>query len=480
MTHALLLLVVALAGDVPEKLRPVREHVVKGIADGLAPSLALAVIEDGRVVWAEGFGHADLERKTPATADTIYWLASVSKPITATGLMILVEEGRLELDAPANRYLPGAKLVAHRGEADAITLRRLANHTAGLPTHYNFFHDDTAPPPLDETLRRYGFAATAPGARWEYSNLGFGILGFLTGQAAGEPWGRFLEKRLFDPLGMTRTSDRVRPGLEADAAVPYAPDVAARPVRVTPYRFDHPAASTIWSTANDLARFVRMHLGDGALDDVRVLRAESAAAMRAPATPGLATGIGWGLGKRRGRGIIGHTGGMPGVATIVRAWPAERAGLVVLANTSMRKLGDETAKRIEEALFPDAPEEPSGGEERAPAPDAGPRKLEGAWLGRLAHFRGDVALRLDVTAKGEARLGLGDRPPVALREARIQDDRLTGRLEGLLEIRPDFHGNVTLELRLALDGGRLSGVALAQASGYFALPHWVDLARPAK
>jgi len=474
-----LVLLVALLGEVPEKLRPVREQVERGIAAGLAPSLALAVIEDGRVVWAEGFGHADLERKTPATPDTVYWLASVSKPITATGLMILVERGKLDLDAPANHYLTGAKLVARAGDADEITVRCLANHTAGLATHYNFFYEGTAPPSFDETLRRYGFAARAPGARWEYSNLGFGILGFLTEQAAGEPWGRFLEKTVFDPLGMKRTSDRVRPGLEAEAAVPYAPDVAARPVRVTPYRFDHAAASTIWSSANDLARFVLLHLGDGALGDVRVLRAESAVAMRTPAKPGLATGIGWGLGRRRGREMIGHTGGMPGVATIVRAWPKERVAFIVLTNSSLRKLGDETAKRIEEALLPDANLDSAELTEPGPGP-AEPGRLEGAWQGKLAHFRGDVALKFEVTAKGEARLGLGDRPAVALRDVRIQRDGLTGRLEGLLETRPDFHGNVTLELRLALDGKRLTGVALAQAAGYFALAHWVELSRAAR
>ena len=287
--RTLLLLVLACGAapcaDVPApaEFGEARAFIQQLIARGFSPGASVAVIRDGAVVWSEGFGYADLEARRRATPDSIYSLASVSKPFTGTALMTLVEKGAIDLDAPANRYLPGVKLRNYAGDPSEITIRRLANHTAGFPTHFNFFHDGIAPPSWDETLRRYGFAFVKPGTRQEYSNLAFGILAYITEAVSKTPRRQYLEETVFDPLGMTRTSDRVRPGREADAAVQYAMDAAGRFLRTSPYAFDHPGASAYWSSANDLALFVRMHLNNGALGKVRILKPESAIAMRTPA-----------------------------------------------------------------------------------------------------------------------------------------------------------------------------------------------------
>ncbi len=168
--------------------------------------------------------------------------------------MVLKDRGLVDLDAPANQYLPGEKLRAYVGSADEITLRRLANHTSGLPLHYNFFYSGSKPPPFDVTLRRYGFAYREPGTYWEYSNLAYGVLDQIIGNVSKVGWSEFMEREVYDPLGMTRTSDHIREEYSSDAATQYGPDVAGRFTAVPDYDFDHPGASAVVSTANDMAR----------------------------------------------------------------------------------------------------------------------------------------------------------------------------------------------------------------------------------
>jgi CubicO group peptidase (beta-lactamase class C family) len=159
-----------------------------------APSLAVAVARDGRILWEGGFGWADRERRIGATEHTPYSLASISKPITATGLMILVEARKVDLDRPVNDYLGSARLRARVGDAAQATIRRVANHTSGLPLHYQFFYADEPyrPPSMDETILRYGNLVTMPGERYEYSNLGFGILDYVIARTAGRPYDDFM------------------------------------------------------------------------------------------------------------------------------------------------------------------------------------------------------------------------------------------------------------------------------------------------
>ena len=156
----LLALSLCAAGNVAhaaeDRFDPVRERIRQQLEEKSIPSLTVAVAKDGKIVWEEGFGWADRERRIPADANTPYSLASISKPMTATGLMTLVRDGKLDLDRPVNDYLGAVKLTARIGDAREATVRRVANHTAGLPMHFQFFYAVEAPqrPPMDESLRR--------------------------------------------------------------------------------------------------------------------------------------------------------------------------------------------------------------------------------------------------------------------------------------------------------------------------------------
>jgi CubicO group peptidase (beta-lactamase class C family) len=167
---------VALAPSQGEKLdiEGFRTKTRKILADGAAPSMAVAVARNGQIVWSEAFGFADREARVPATVDTPYSIASLTKPFTATALMILAERQQVALDTPLDRYLgplnrPG---VSAPGE---VTLRRVLGHVGGFPIHFQYFFDDhpERPSSFADTMRCYGTEIRKPGGGYTYSSLGY-------------------------------------------------------------------------------------------------------------------------------------------------------------------------------------------------------------------------------------------------------------------------------------------------------------------
>jgi CubicO group peptidase (beta-lactamase class C family) len=487
----LLLCVTAAHSDevsAPPEFAQVREFIQQGVRVGRSPSVAIAVVKDDRIIWAEGFGLADIEAQRAANADSIYLLASVSKPMTATGMMVLVDRGLIDLDKPANDYLPGSKLRAYRGSPDDMTLRRLANHTSGMPVHWSFFYDGVRPPPRDTSIQRYGFSYNPPGSRWEYCNLAFGVIDHIIALEGKSTYGKLMETSVYDPLGMTHTSDHVRAGLESHATAQYSFDAGGRTVRVAPYGFDHDGASANWSSANDLARFLRMHLNGGELEGTRVLTTASATAMqtlssvRNPEQPDSGTGIAWFVGPYMGLPCFAHSGGMPGVSTRVRGFPEHRRGYVVLLNASASGFRGEIEKRLTRTLIP-------GAKKSAPLPQAPPASVEpdwkpfiGSWSGRFVHHHGDLSLRLEIVRKGMAKISFHGRQHLTVKNLTLRSGVLTGSVTTRLATQPSFHGLVDLQVRLRRTGDGLTGIGVAQAKDYFSLSHFIELtsvARPA-
>ena len=176
------------------KCRIQREMVDSGV-----PSVAIAVARHGEVLREEAFGWADRERRIPATEHTMYSQASVSKPITATALMVLVERGMVNLDTPINRYLaPDSQVKVWIGNPEEVTVRSVANHTAGLPRHENFYRSEEAylRPPMEESIRRYGNVVTPPGERYRYSNFGYGILDHVIARTSGMSFADFMREEV--------------------------------------------------------------------------------------------------------------------------------------------------------------------------------------------------------------------------------------------------------------------------------------------
>jgi CubicO group peptidase (beta-lactamase class C family) len=235
----------------------VADWILEALDQDDAPSLAVAVARDGAMLWAAGFGYADRERRVPATPDTRYSLASVTKPLTATGLMRLVERGLIDLDRPVGDYLPDTPLTLRAGAPGAVTVRRVASHMAGLPVHHHFFVEgERSPPPIAETIRRYGQILLPPGQRFRYSNLGYGLLGHIGARLTGQSYAAFMHAEVFAPLGMTRTSVGVGPDERHDYAVRYGTDGSRLPY----YTFDHDGASAVFSSARDPVSYTHLTL----------------------------------------------------------------------------------------------------------------------------------------------------------------------------------------------------------------------------
>ena len=419
-----------------DQFEPVRQRIAKALTDSNVPSIAVAVARDGKIVWEQGFGWADRENRVPASEHSLYSLASISKPMTATGLMVLKERGKIALDKPINDYLGEAKLQARVGDAAGATVRRVANHTSGLPLHYQFFYADESyrPPTRDETIRRYGNLVTSPGEHYQYSNLGYGVLDYVIERASGKKYADFMREDVFLPLGMTHSSIDVASGLEAHQAIRYTPEGK----RIPFYDFDHSGASAVYCSAHDLVRFAMFHM-KAHLADQRAILSDAAIDEMQAATAhppgGSGYGVGWGSSdSRRGYHTVEHSGGMPGVSTLCICVPEERVAVVVLCNTSSL-LVEYLSAMILKIVFPDRKEakksEAKSDAEAKSADETPPRsQLLGKWKGRLVTYKSELPLELTIHEMNDIHLKLDKQLETLLSGAIYQRGWLRGRFNG--------------------------------------------------
>jgi CubicO group peptidase (beta-lactamase class C family) len=470
---------------------PIAQLVDEKLLETGAPSLAVAVARGGEILWEQGFGWADREARIPVDEHTMYSLASISKPITATGLMVLVERGSVDLDRPANEYLGEAKLRAWLGHEDEATVRAIANHSSGLPLHYQFFYADEPgePPPTQETIRRYGNLVTIPGERYQYSNIGYGVLDYIIARVSGCSYKDFMRREIFIPLGLTRTSVDIGPGLEQHTATRY--DQKGLPIPF--YDFDHPGASAIFSSAHDLLRFGMFHLKDHLADQKAVLSDESIDAMQRPTATieeGVGYGIGWATKKDDcGYTTVNHSGGMAGVATLLTLVPSERIAVVVLCNASIPLPGPVT-REVLSLLLPDygerwrqaEAEKKEQGEAEKPA-DAfqPPPELMGEWKGTVHTYNGDLPIVLTFRDSGDVHAQLGDQLKTLVNEPAFKEGRLSGRMKGDIGAEDAARYPYTLHLNLTLRddvlNGAVSAISDPQPRSGNALSYWAELRR---
>jgi CubicO group peptidase (beta-lactamase class C family) len=450
-------------------LDAVRARIRHLVDSANVPSVTVAVARDGRIVWEEGFGFADLERRTPATPTTLYSMASISKPIAATGVMKLVEQGKIDLDRPANDYLGAGKITGLAGDASGATVRRVLSHTAGLPLHYRFFYEGgtTPRPAMDEAIGRYAIAVYPPGAVYNYSNLGYGVLEEIVARASGRPFEDFMLYEVFLPLGMTTTAIGTGAGLN-NAAVRY--DAQRKPVAF--YDFDHRAASAVYTSAHELARFGMFHLKNHLKDQRPILADSTIDRMQRVATPGdtgSGYGLGWSIGREQGYRVVSHTGGMPGVSTTLKLYPEQNVVIAVLANTGT-PVPHRAALHIAGAVLPqydpwigDRPP-PSGVASLGFAP---PNELWGEWTGTIRMYDGStVPLVLMIRPDDvHVRLGSGGNALwTVLNFASYRANLLGGRFAGTIPSEEAKRFPHAVGLSLLHEAGKLRGWAAAMTT----------------
>ena len=323
--------------DLADLAEAVAEAAGEAMAGSATPGLAVALVHNGQLAWARGFGVTGRATRPPVTAATRFQAASVSKPVTAWGVLRLVEQGRVGLDEPVVGRLGRWRPPPSRFDPEQITVRRLLSHTAGLSVHG--YVGQLASGPLPSIVGSLAGEAggsfpvellEAPGRRWRYSGGGYSVLQLLVEELTGQPFADVLRAEVLEPLGMTASSF----SWERTAATAYPHDARGRPV--PDFAFPEQAAAGLVSTAADLARFAAAAMpgpageppGRGVLSPAGVRLALTAA----PASQGR-WGLGYGLGVLSGGDRLAyHEGANRGWRAGLALLPDRRAGLAVLTN----------------------------------------------------------------------------------------------------------------------------------------------------
>jgi CubicO group peptidase (beta-lactamase class C family) len=361
VTAVLLLSAQAAQAGLPADLEArVRAIVEEERARFGTPAMSVAVMAEGRTPLVVAAGYADIEARIPATTETMFQAASVTKTLTAAIVMREVESGRLRLDAPVNDSLPPERRVRDTsGAPAAVTLRHLLSHSSGLPFSGAAIQEDPGERPrsLDEHLAHGLIAIRRPGEKLIYANDGFALAGWLTAQAGRTSYEALAQKALLDPLRMTRSTFVPPRQLGPELAVAYDSDGRIPHVTISA---GSPAAALI-TTAADLARFGLLCLGRGKLDGVRLLKPESIDEMmrlQARSHPRIAEGFGLGFGVKDipGHKVVLWGGQFSGASSYFVLLPDYDLGVAVLANHSNAEAARQVSKRILDLLAPSRPQ----------------------------------------------------------------------------------------------------------------------------
>jgi len=454
------------------------------------PSISVAVAKDGKILWEEGFGWANIEKKIKASPHTMYSLASISKPLTATGLMVLVERGLVDLSRPANDYLADAKIRSFQGNASVATVQRLLHHTAGLGMQWNFFYANKPyrRPDMDESICRFGVCVFPPGETYNYANFGYGIIDYIIERVSQKPYPEFMKDEVFDPLGLSHTAVLTAPGPAELVAKRYKTLKDPLPF----YDFDHRGASAVYSSAHDLVRFGMFHLKNHLGGQKAILQDETIDRMQEAVDPSLPESgykLGWSVYDLFGFKTVSHGGGMPGVTTNLRILPEKNVALAVLSNRQNINLRG-VIHSILSSFLPEYAEEwekaKTEKSERKPQKFSPPPELIGVWSGEIKTYVKRLPVQMEITQKGKVwfrvigekyrnKMGLSTIDPPRFAEGHLIATFNIKILEEEFDRSPAF---LLLNLIPQNDSTALAGYAAAQAyDGEFCLPSYVRLTK---
>lgn len=365
---------------------------------------------------------------------------------------------------------------------------------------------------VDEALRSYGFLMHAPGERYTYSNLGYGLLGEVIARQSGMPFADFMRKEVFMPLGMTHSALGIPPGDDTNVATRY--DEGAVPIPF--YDSDTPGAADMVASVHDLVRFGMFHLGHRASNQRAILTPGSLTLMHTPASAiseGLGYGIGWAVSTNYwGQHLISHGGGMSGVHATLLLLPSEDLIVAMLMNEIPASVRDNATitpsshlsslhpavigVEVVATLLPSVATQlatfrlrgRTDDEDAAPSvsPPALPTSLMGAWQGEIVAPFGIIPVVLSISETGATWTQGGTDAPLAVEDLRFDNGWVSGQIDGEIDT-PEVHHphRLILDLRLrerALNGsvvaagyrGKEEGQAERLASN---LSHWIELRR---
>ncbi len=322
-------------------------YVRAALATWKVPGASVAIVRNDSVIYAKGYGVREIGKPAPVDEHTLFAIGSSSKAFTSAAVAMLVDSGKVRLDAAANTYLPNFQLADPFASRE-ITVRDLLSHRSGLARGELIWYGSAYD--RDEILRRVRYLPPTWSFRstFGYQNIMFLAAGQIVAKTTNASWDDFIKQRIFQPLGMTssNTSVSALKGIE-DVAAPHAE--LNDTVRAIPYRqIDNIApAGSINSNAVDMAQWVRLHLGDGKfqgkqliskrmVDEMRtaqmIIRRDGGMGNMNPSAHLMAYGLGWFLSDYEGKYLVQHGGNIDGMTALVAMLPEDKFGIVILSN----------------------------------------------------------------------------------------------------------------------------------------------------
>ena len=331
------------------------KYVAKAARDWKVPGMAVAIVQGDSLVFAKGYGVLENGKPAPANEHTRFAIGSTTKAMTVAALAMLVDEGKLKWDDRVIDYFPDFQLYDSYATRE-LTVRDLLTHRTGLPSTdllWAFPENDYTPA---EVMRRLRYVKPISSFRtqWEYQNNMYGIAGALVAKISGMPWDKFIQTRIFDPLGMTES-------------IPLVAEIAGKPNVATPHALVHDTlkviplrttdaiapAGSVWSSVSDMSKWMRFILDSGRIGNKRLIQPATfreivAPQMRAPMAeyPALSLSqphffsyaLGWFVQDYHGEVVWMHTGSIDGMCAIIGLLPERHVGVYVLENVDHAEL----------------------------------------------------------------------------------------------------------------------------------------------
>ncbi len=332
------------AATAEQALSVIDDLILSTLEDWQTPGLGLAVVVEGEVILARGYGLRDVDAALPATENTLFAIGSSTKAFTTATLGTLVDEGKLDWDEPVRSYIP--EFVLHdEYSGNHVTPRDLVTHRTGLPRHDLVWYgnQDLSRPDLVERLR-YLQPNKELREAWQYNNLMYMTAGHLTERLTGQSWEDVVRDRILTPLGMSRSNfDVAESQLDSDHAKPYLlDDEELREVDFRPVGAMGPAGS-INSSASEMAHWLICQLEKGQYEDTEILRPSTVMELHTPqmvlaslpTDPGdspTSYSMGWFVDMFWGHLRVQHGGNIDGFSALVTLFPHDRVGIVALSN----------------------------------------------------------------------------------------------------------------------------------------------------
>ncbi len=339
------------------------EVVNRGLKNLNVPGASIAVVVGDAVILAKGYGYRDIEAKKPMTADTLLAIGSASKAFTTFALGALAEEGKMEWDEPVRTYIPWFKLY-DPSASERLTPRDLVTHRSGLPRHDLVWYNNLTAT-REELVRRLAYLQPTADLRerFQYNNLMFLTAGYLLEVLTGSKWEEAVRAKVLAPLGMDRTNFSVEDSQkDADFALPYLDEKGA--FKRIPFRNITTVgpAGAINSSANEMSRWVRVHLNNGrfngqpviseaAVEDMHLAHMPMGVPQALPEITPSSYGLGWFLDSYRGRVRVHHGGNIDGFSAMVSFFPQDGIGFVVLTNMDGTALGENLIRHAADRIL---------------------------------------------------------------------------------------------------------------------------------